>query len=499
MSAGAMTATKDLTLRPNELSLLTRLPHGQFLAGAWSASRSEQAFDVHDPSTGGLLASVDAAGPGDVDAALTAAASTQEAFASTTPRYRGDLLARAAAALLDQEDDFALLITLETGKPLTEAHAEVRYAAEFLRWFAEEAPRSGGEQRLTPDGTSRMLLLSRPVGPCLLITPRNFPIAMAARKVAPAIAAGCTSVVKPAEETPLTTLLFAALLQDVGVPAGVVNVLTTDRPGPLVSRLLADGRLRKLSFTGSTAVGKLLLRQAGDSVVRTSMELGGNAPFVVFEDANLPEAVQGFLIAKLRNGGQACTAANRLFVHRDVELEFVRALERELQNVRMGRGTLSSTTLGPMIDSPALDRMRTWVTEALDTGARLLIQGPEPPGSGQFMSPLVLADVPQAARLASEEIFGPIIGLSVFDSESEVVQQANATAYGLVAYVFSRDLPRIMRLLPRLEFGMVGINRGIVSNAAAPFGGIKQSGLGREGSREGLHEYQDVVYAAFNT
>lgn len=485
-------------LTDTEGELLASLPRGQFIGGRWRSDASCQSFTVRDPATGAVLAEVASASDADVDDALTAAASSQDAFASMSPRGRADILWRAHDDLVHRAGAFALLITLEMGKPLAESVAEVHYAADFLRWFAEQAPRAAGETRLLPDGTSRMLVVPRPVGPCVLITPWNFPIAMAARKLAPAIAAGCTSIIKPAEDTPLTTLLFAEVLQRAGMPAGSVNVLTAAHPAETVLRLLSDRRVRKLSFTGSTAVGQLLLRQAADNVLRTSMELGGNAPFLVFDDADLVAAADGFVVAKLRNGGQACTAANRLYVHEDVAAEFLALLRARFAAVRVGRGTDERVTLGPLINDAARQRVEDWLAEAMLGGAQVVVSGPAAPSGGQFLAPAVLSEVPDTAHLCVDEVFAPVIGIRTFRDEQAVVREANTTDYGLVAYAYTRDIDRAMRLISSLEYGMVGLNRGIVSNAAAPFGGIKRSGLGREGSCEGLREYQDIVYAALN-
>ncbi len=430
----------------------------------------------------------------DAMAALDAAAAAAESWRRTAPRVRGELLRRGYEAIMARVEDFALLMTLEMGKPLAEARGEVAYGAEFLRWFSEEAVRIYGRYSAAPDGAQRMLVTKRPVGPCLLITPWNFPLAMATRKSAPALAAGCTVVIKPAALTPLTTLLFAKVMQEVGVPDGVINVIPTTRSGPVTGPLFDDQRLRKLSFTGSTEVGRTLLRQAANGVLRTSMELGGNAPFVVFDDADVEAAVTGAFNAKLRNGGQACTSANRLYVQAGIAEEFTARLAERVGAMRVGPGVDPGTQLGPVIDATALERIAGLVTDAQAAGARVLTGGAVLDRPGWFYEPTVLADVPTDARVMTEEIFGPVAPISTFATEDDAVALANGTPFGLISYVFTENLARALRMSERIETGMLAVNAGVISNPAAPFGGVKQSGLGREGSAEGIEEYLETVY-----
>jgi succinate-semialdehyde dehydrogenase / glutarate-semialdehyde dehydrogenase len=450
-------------------------------------------FAVLDPATGEVVDEVHDAGPGDADAALDAAVAAQPAWAATPPRERAAILHGARAGLLRRVEEFALLITREMGKPLAESRAEVHYAADFLQWFAEEAVRVSGEYRDGPGGDFRIVTTRRPVGPCLLVSPWNFPLAMITRKVGPALAAGCTAVLKPAEDTPLSCLLLARVFADAGLPPGVLNVVTTSRPAPLVERLLSDGRLRKLSFTGSTQVGRLLLAQAAGSVLRTSMELGGNAPFLVFADADLESAVEGALLAKLRNGGQSCVAANRFLVEEAVAEEFTARFVARMREVRLGPGTAPGSQLGPMINARQLERVAALVDDAVALGARVPVGGR---ADGPYYPATVLTDVPASARLHREEIFGPVAPVSTFKDEAAALAMANDTPYGLVAYLYTRDLGRAVRVGEGLEAGMVGVNRGLVSSAAAPFGGVKQSGLGREGGFEGIGEYLSTKYLA---
>jgi succinate-semialdehyde dehydrogenase/glutarate-semialdehyde dehydrogenase len=482
---------------PAVRKVLDAVPTGLLIDGVWQPG-SRGAFAVEDPATGTELARVADAGPAEAMAALDAAAAAQADWAETAPRDRADLLRAAYDATRARRDEFAALMTLEMGKPVAEAHAELDYAVDFLRWFSEEAVRIDGGYLRAPNGQGRLLVTSRPVGPCLLITPWNFPLAMATRKIAPALAAGCTAVLKPAELTPLTTLLFAQLLVECGLPPGVLNVLTTTDPGAISRPLLEDGRIRKLSFTGSTEVGKILLAQCATKVVRTSMELGGNAPFLVFADADLDRAVDGAVLAKMRNMGEACTAANRLYVAREVADEFAARLADRLAGMPLGHGLDAGTQVGPLIDRPSLEKVRTLVDDAVGRGARVLTGGrraPAPEG-GWFYEPTVLADVRTDARLMREEVFGPVAPVVPFDSEEEAVRWANDTEYGLVAYVYTRDLERGLRVSEALEVGMVGLNQGIVSNAAAPFGGVKESGIGREGGTAGIREFLDTKYVA---
>lgn len=474
-------------------ALLEKVPRGLFIGGEWVAG-SAGTFPVIDPSTGNTLVEIADASPEDGIRALDAAVAAQEEWAATAPRRRSDILRRAFDLLMERADEFALLMTLEMGKPLAEARGEVTYGGEFLRWFSEEAVRIAGRFGSNPEGTGRMIVSQRPVGPCFFITPWNFPLAMATRKIAPALAAGCTVVVKPAELTPLTTLAFVGLLVEAGLPAGVVNVVTTTHSGALSAPIIADPRLRKLSFTGSTPVGKKLIAQAAEGVLRVSMELGGNAPFVVFDDADLDKAVDGAMLAKFRNIGQACTAANRFIVHTSVADEFARRVTERVNAMRVGRGTEEGVQIGPLIDRKAVEGSAALVTDAVTRGARLLTGGEAVEGPGTFFAPTVLTDVVPGSDILREEIFGPVLAIATFQDEDEAVRLANDTEYGLVSYVFTEDLARGMRMIDRLETGMMGLNAGVVSNAAAPFGGVKQSGVGREGGLEGIHEFLSTKY-----
>ncbi|MFF2050215.1 NAD-dependent succinate-semialdehyde dehydrogenase [Leifsonia sp. NPDC058194] len=487
----AVDTAPDLTTRENEL--LARVPDGLFIAGRWEAG-SRDPIQVQDPATGRVIKRIANATPEDGLRALAAADEAAAAWAATPPRTRAEILRRAFDLLQERRDDFALLMTLEMGKPLAEANGEVTYGGEFLRWFSEEAVRISGRFGSNPEGTGTMVVSQRPVGPSFFITPWNFPLAMATRKIAPALAAGCTVVVKPAELTPLTTLFFAQLLADAGVPAGVVNVIPTSTSGAVSAPIIADPRLRKLSFTGSTPVGRALLAQAGQNVLRTSMELGGNAPFVVFEDADLGKAVEGAMLAKFRNMGQACTAANRFIVHESVAEEFAARVTERVNALRIGRGTDDGVTLGPLIDDRAVASMAALVDDAVARGARVLTGGSAPESDGFFFEPTVITDIAPGSEILREEIFGPILAISTFSTEQEAVEKANETEYGLVGYVFTQDLARGQRLIDSVDTGMMGLNTGLVSNAAAPFGGVKQSGLGREGGLEGIHEYLSTKY-----
>lgn len=474
--------------------VLAGVPTDLLVDGRWIAAEDGRRFDVTDPATGEVVASVADASPTDGLRALDAAARAQDSWAATSARTRAEILRRGFELVTARAEEFARLITVEMGKPLAESRAEVAYGAEFLRWFGEEAPRVSGRYATAPDGVNRLLVRKRPVGPCLLITPWNFPIAMATRKVAPAVAAGCTMVLKPAELTPLTALLFAQVMTEAGLPPGVLNVVTTTDPGALSGPLLTDHRLRKLSFTGSTPVGRRLMAAASERVLKVSMELGGNAPFIVCADADVDEAVEGAVVAKMRNGGEACVAANRILVHRSVAAEFTDKLAARLRSFVVGPGTDPATTLGPLIDERSRRKVAGLVEEAVADGARVLTGGAVSDGPGYFYPPTVLADVRPEMRIANEEIFGPVAPVMVFDDDAEAVQSANSSEYGLVAFVFTRDLDRALRLSERLESGMVGINTGVVSNPAAPFGGVKASGLGREGGAEGIEEYLETVY-----
>ncbi|WP_165066142.1 NAD-dependent succinate-semialdehyde dehydrogenase [Marisediminicola senii] len=478
----------------DEVALLARVPTRLFIGGEWVESTSGRGLAVSDPSTGGELLTVADASIADGLRAMDAAAVAQPGWAATPARERGELL-RAAFDLLQQRaEDFALLMTLEMGKPLAESRGEVAYGGEFLRWFGEEAVRIPGHYGRTPEGTGTMIVTRRPVGPSYFITPWNFPLAMATRKLAPALAAGCTSVIKPSELTPLTTLFLAQLLQDAGLPAGVVNVITTTESQEVSAPIIADARLRKLSFTGSTAVGVSLLTQAANGVLRTSMELGGNAPFVVFDDADLDAAVDGAMLAKFRNIGEACTAANRFIVQEGVADEFARRVTERVGALRVGRGAEDGTQIGPLITAAAVTKVAGLVDDAVARGAELRTGGRRIDGPGTFFEPTVLTGVAPGSGILSQEIFGPVLAISTFTDEANAVRQANDTQYGLVSYVYTRDLARGHRMIDALETGMMGLNVGVISNAAAPFGGVKQSGLGREGGAEGILEFLETKY-----
>jgi len=475
---------------------VARAPKQLFIAGIWRDAKAGSTFDVVDPATGEVLCPVADASPEDGVDAVTAAAAAQDGWAAVPTRQRGELLRGTYELLTDRADDLALLLTLEMGKPLAEAKAEIAYAADFFRWFSEEAVRLPGRYTRSPDGTARFLTGSRPVGPCLLITPWNFPMAMAARKIAPAMAAGCTMVLKPAEQTPLSALALTAALEEVGLPPGVLNVVTTTAPGQVVEPLLRRPEIRKLSFTGSTATGRWLMTVAAENLLRLSLELGGNAPFLVFDDADLNEAVEGAMVAKLRNGGQACTAANRFLVAESVAEEFTARLADRMGRVAVGPGTQPGVTLGPLIEEQARDKVAALVADAVDGGAKALVGGTPAQRPGWFFPPTVLTAVPDAAAVLHEEIFGPVAPITTFRTEDEAVAAANRTTYGLVSYLYTNDLRRALRVGERLETGMVGLNQGLVSNAAAPFGGVKHSGFGREGGEEGIAEYLATQYLA---
>ena len=476
-----------------ESALLEKVPRGLFIRGEW-VEGSRGTFPVHDPATGDVLVEIADASPEDGIRALDAAVEAQDDWAATPPRTRSDILRRAFDLLMERADEFALLMTLEMGKPLAEARGEVTYGGEFLRWFSEEAVRVAGRYGQNPEGTGRMVISQHPVGPCFLITPWNFPLAMATRKIAPALAAGCTVVIKPAELTPLTTLAFVQLLVEAGLPAGVVNVVTTTTSGAVSGPIIADPRLRKLSFTGSTPVGKKLIAQAAEGVLRVSMELGGNAPLVVFDDADLDKAVDGAMAAKFRNIGQACTAANRFIVHSSVAEEFADRVSERVKAMKIGRGTEEGVQIGPLIDRKAVEATAALVKDAVDRGATVRAGGSAIDGPGTFFEPTVITEVAAGSDILREEIFGPVLAIATFADEDEAVRLANDTEYGLVSYVFTEDLQRGMRMIDRLETGMMGLNVGVVSNAAAPFGGVKQSGVGREGGLEGIHEYLSTKY-----
>ncbi|HET7399304.1 MAG TPA: NAD-dependent succinate-semialdehyde dehydrogenase [Intrasporangium sp.] len=482
-----MTATRERTV-------LEAVPTGLLIGGRWRDATGGATLAVDDPATGETLARVADATVADGRAALDAAVAAQADWAAVPPRDRGELLRAAYEKLTARADDFAMIMTLEMGKPLAESRGEVAYGAEFFRWFSEEAVRVGGRYSTSPNGATRLLTMKQPVGPTLMITPWNFPLAMGTRKIGPAIAAGCTMVMKPASATPLTMLALAELLRECGLPDGVLNAITTSSTGQVIEPLIRDPRLRKLTFTGSTEVGRTLLEQASQQVLRVSMELGGNAPFLVFGDADLDKAVDGAVTAKMRNMGEACTAANRFYVHESVAEEFSRRLAERLGALRLGRGTDDGVDVGPLVDAKSRDKVSALVDDAVAKGAKVLVGGSSPEGAGWFYRPTVLSQVPADARLAREEIFGPVAPVSSFTSDEEAVRMANDTEYGLVAYLFTRDLSRALLVSEALQFGMVGVNQGIVSNPAAPFGGVKASGVGREGGFEGIEEYLETKY-----
>lgn len=474
--------------------VIAKVPTQLLIGGQWRDSASGETFDVENPATGEKLATLASANSEDATAALDAACAVQDEWACTTPRERAEILRRAFELVQERADDFAALMTLEMGKPFAESKGEVTYGGEFLRWFSEEAVRDYGRTATVPEGTLRMITRRKPVGPCLLITPWNFPLAMATRKVAPAVAAGCTMVLKPAKLTPLTAQYFAQTMLDAGLPKGVLNVVSGKSASAISEPLLADARLRKLSFTGSTPVGRTLLKGAADNVLRTSMELGGNAPFIVFEDADIDQAVKGAIGAKMRNIGEACTAANRFLVHESVAEEFSEKLVAEFKKLKLGNGMDEGVTCGPLIEPKALDSVSGLVDDAAEKGATILTGGKRAGGDGYFYEPTVISNVSRETRVSQEEIFGPVAPIITFSTEEEALEIANDTEYGLASYVFTEDSDRLWRVADGLEFGLMGFNAGVISNAAAPFGGVKQSGLGREGGAEGIAEYTTVQY-----
>ncbi|MGH3825973.1 MAG: NAD-dependent succinate-semialdehyde dehydrogenase [Pseudonocardiaceae bacterium] len=482
-----------------ERAVAAAAPAELFINGQWRPASGGRTFDVEDPSTGEVLRAVADATVEDGMAALDAAVAAQAQWARYPPRERGEILRRAYEVMLARQEDLALLMTLEMGKPVAESRGEIAYAAEFFRWFAEEAVRIGGGFAIAPGGSGRVLVMRQPVGPSLLITPWNFPTAMGTRKIGPAVAAGATMVLKPANLTPLSLLAVADILAECGLPDGVLNVVPSSNAGQLMEPLIRDGRARKLSFTGSTQVGRLLLEQCAEQIMRTSMELGGNAPFLVFADADLDSAVAGAMVAKMRNIGEACTAANRFYVHADVVEEFSRRLAEQMDSLRIGRGSDESVQVGPLIEAKARDKVRYLVEDAVARGARVLVGGEPVAGPGYFYRPTVLVDVPPDAELSGTEIFGPVAPITAFTDERQVLAVANDSPFGLVSYVYTRDLNRALRVCEGLEAGMVGLNQGLVSNPAAPFGGIKHSGLGREGGAVGIDEFLETKYVAIAT
>ncbi len=481
-----------------EQTVVDGVPHQLLIGGEWRDGSGGATIAVEDPATGETIAQVADATSADADAALQAAHETFADWRNSAPRERGEILRRAFEAIMDRQDELALLMTLEMGKPIAESKAEIAYAASFFRWFSEEAVRIAGRYMVNDGGKGRVLTMKQPVGPCLFITPWNFPLAMGTRKVGPAIAAGCTMVVKPAKQTPLSMLAMAQILQEAGLPDGVLNVITARSSGAIMEPLIKDARTRKLSFTGSTDVGKTLIAQSADQVLRVSMELGGNAPFLVFEDADIDAAIEGALLAKMRNGGEACTSANRFHVHESVADEFTEKLAARIGALKVARGTEDGAQVGPLIDDTQRSKVSDLVEDARAKGASIVTGGQRLDGPGYFYAPTVIGDVPDNADLLSEEIFGPVAPVKAFATDDEAVCAANDTQYGLVAYMYTRDVDRAFRVIEGLETGMIGFNQGIVSNAGAPFGGVKQSGYGREGGTEGIEEYLETKYVAMN-
>ena len=479
-----------------DLDLTSDPDTGLYIGGAWVAASDGGRFDVCDPATGKTIASVADGTVEDAIAAVDAAEQAADQWAATAPRERAEILRRAWQLMTERGEALARLVTLENGKALVDSRGEVSYAAEFFRWFSEEAVRASGDLATAPSGANKILVVRQPVGIAVLVTPWNFPAAMATRKIGPALAAGCTVVLKPASDTPLTALAMARILEDAGVPAGVVNVVPARRSGPVVSAMLHDPRVRKLSFTGSTEVGRVLLKEAADQVINCSMELGGNAPFLVFADADLDAAVDGAMVAKMRNGGEACTAANRFYVEAPVAAEFGRRLGERMAALRLGPGLDEDNQVGPLVNDDTASKVDDLVQAAVGAGARAVVGGRRPDREGYYFEPTVLLDVRPGSDILTEEIFGPVAPIVVFEDEDDAVRMANDTEYGLVSYLYTGDLARGLRISERLESGMVGLNRGIVSDPAAPFGGVKQSGVGREGGHEGMLDYTESKYIA---
>ena len=479
---------------PEVERLLASVPTGLWIGGQERPASST--FDVLNPATDEILVSVGNATAADALAAMDAACAVQSSWAATPARERGEILRSVFEMIIERAQDFATLMTLEMGKVVAESMGEVKYGAEFFRWFAEEAVRISGRYTPSPAGTGRIVVTKQPVGPCYAITPWNFPLAMGTRKIGPALAAGCTMIVKPAQETPLTMLLLAKLMAEAGLPPGVLSVLATNKPREVTTALIDDGRLRKLTFTGSTGVGKALVKQSADKLLRTSMELGGNAPFVVFDDADVDAAVDGAMLAKMRNGGEACTAANRLYVANPLIEEFTDKFVKRMGELNLGNGLDPSAKLGPLINPNQLATVQELVDDAVAKGAKVAVGGQAPGGPGNFYPATVLVDVPASARILKEEVFGPVAPIVGFDTEEQGIAAANDTEYGLAAYIWTESLDRALRVAEALEAGMVGVNRGVISDPAAPFGGVKESGFGREGGCEGIEEYLDIKYIA---
>ncbi|HET6699823.1 MAG TPA: NAD-dependent succinate-semialdehyde dehydrogenase [Nocardioidaceae bacterium] len=481
-------------LTGHEATVVERVGKQLYVGGGWRDADGGATFPVEDPATGEVIAEVADATPEDGRAALDAAVGAQASWARTAPRERGEILRRAFELITERADDLALLMTLEMGKPLAESKAEISYAAEFFRWFSEESVRIAGRYAVSPNGASRLVTTKQPVGPCLMITPWNFPLAMGTRKIGPAVAAGCTMVVKPASLTPLSMLALADVMKEAGLPDGVLNIVTTKSTGAVMEPLIRDPRLRKLTFTGSTEVGRTLVEQSAERLLRVSMELGGNAPFLVFSDADLDKAVDGAMLAKMRNIGEACTAANRFIVHESVAEEFAHRLAERMGSLKLGRGTEDGVDVGPLVEDKQRVKVTELVDDAVDAGATVSCGGQAQDGPGYFYQPTVLTDVPRSARMFTEEIFGPVAPIFTFAEDEDGLAMANDTEFGLVGYLFTRDLNRAVWAYEGLETGMVGVNQGMVSNPAAPFGGVKASGFGREGGAEGIEEYLETKY-----
>ena len=487
-----------MSVATEEQTVVDSVPKQLYIGGEWRDAAEGATLPVEDPATGETLCEVADATPDDAKAALDAAVAMQREWGDTAPNERGEILWKGFEKLSERAEELAVLMTLEMGKPVAESQAEIAYAAEFFRWFSGEALRMDGYYKVAGNAASRVLVMRQPIGPSYMITPWNVPMAMGTRKIGPAIAAGCTMVMKPASQTPLSMLALAQLLEEVGLPGGVLNVVTSSKSSDVSKPIIGDPRLRKLSFTGSTEVGRKLIEQSAEQVLKVSMELGGNAPFLIFEDADLDDAVEGALMAKMRNIGEACTSANRFHVAEPVADEFSKRLAEKMASLKIGRGTEEDVKVGPLINEDQRSKVAELVEDAVSKGAKALVGGHKLDGQGYFFEPTVLADVPEEARLLKEEIFGPVAPVTAVDSEEEAIAKANDTEYGLVAYVYTRDLKRALRVCEGLETGMVGLNQGMVSNAGAPFGGWKQSGIGREGGNEGIHEYLETKYIAVN-
>jgi succinate-semialdehyde dehydrogenase/glutarate-semialdehyde dehydrogenase len=487
-----------MSIATEEQTVVDKVQKKLYIGGEWRDASGGGTLEVIDPATEEPLCEVADGTPEDAAAALDAAVEKRAEWAASPPNDRAGILWKAFELMTERADELALLMTLEMGKPVVESKGEIAYAADFFRWFSGEALRIEGTWKQFANGTSRVLVMKQPVGPSLMITPWNFPMAMGTRKVGPAIAAGCTVVMKPAQQTPLSMLALGQILEEAGLPGGVFNILTTSSSSATTGPLIQDPRLRKLSFTGSTEVGRNLIEASATNVLKVSMELGGNAPFLIFDDADLDAAVEGALLAKMRNMGEACTSANRFHVAEPVREEFARRLAEKMGGLKFGRGTEDDVKVGPLIDQPSREKVSELVQDAIDRGANRVVGGEIPDGRGYFYAPTVLDDVPDDARVFHEEIFGPVAPVGMFSSEEEAIARANDTEYGLVAYVFTRDIKRAIRVCEGLDTGMVGLNQGMVSNAGAPFGGVKQSGIGREGGHEGLEEFLETKYVAVN-